>query len=59
VHTVAETDKEMHVLEATRNPNLSRNLEIRKFKNSFLILSDKLMLHRMHQKKIWVFSEIK
>lgn len=49
VHTVAEADKEMHVLQVTHNLSLSGNLEIRNIKSSFLILSDKLILHRMYQ----------
>lgn len=59
VHTFAETDKEVPVLEVTCNTDLSKNLEIRKIKSSFLILSDKLMQPKLYQKKMKVFSELK
>lgn len=48
MHTFAETGKEVPVLEVTCNTDLSKNLEIRKIKSSFLILSDKLMQPKLY-----------
>lgn len=39
MHNVPETEKEMHMLEITHNPNLSNKMGSGKMKNSFLILS--------------------